>query len=272
LTDGQKIQWTLDLIQKLLDAKIGDPERLRIIKNTLENGNKVSDEVKNYLKEQFEELKNNPPETVVKIDETEISKNLIITEKLLEAEIGNKDRLETIKKNLLNKESLSKEDQAYLNEKYEQLMTIDDSEVKVLERLDMVKKLQTAEIGNLEKLEKIRTILEERKELSQEDESYLQTKFEQYKKIQASKPPTRKTTPESTQKTESPTKLRPFPDAKFCGICRKSVSPVRHMSKGVWILLLFIGIIPAIIYYFVKEKVCPICKHHQWEIPADDEI
>lgn len=188
MTDGQKIQWTLDLIQKLLDAKIGDPERLRTIKNTLETGKEVSDEEKNYLKEQFEELKNNPPETGEEIDETKISKNLIITEKLLEAEIGNRERLETIKKHLTNNESPSKEDDEYLKEKYEQLITIDDSEVQALERLDMVKKLQTAEIGNLEKLEKIQTILDQRKELSQEDESYLKTKFEQYKKITKEEP------------------------------------------------------------------------------------
>ena len=271
MTDGQKIHWTLNLIQKLLDAKIGDPERLRIIKNTLENGNKVSVEEKNYLKEKFEELKNYPPKTEKEIDKTEISKNLIMVEKLEEAEIGNYDRLETMKERMANNKSLSKEDNEYLEEKYEQLLTIDGVEAKTLEKLDMVKKLQTAEIGNKEKLEKIQGILDERKELPQENEEYLQTKFEQYKKIQASNPTTSKTNPESKQ-TESPIKLGPFPDAKFCGICRKSVSPVRNMSTGAWILLLFIGIIPAIIYYLVKEKVCPICKHHQWEIPADDQI
>jgi len=188
LTDGQKIHWTLNLIQKLLDAKIGDPERLRIIKNTLENGNKVSVEEKNYLKEKFEELKNYPPKTEKEIDKTEISKNLIMVEKLEEAEIGNYDRLETMKERMANNKSLSKEDNEYLEEKYEQLLTIDGVEAKTLEKLDMVKKLQTAEIGNKEKLEKIQAILDARKELPQEDESYLQTKFEQYKKITKEEP------------------------------------------------------------------------------------
>lgn len=274
MVDDKKIQWTLDLIQKLLDAKIGKPVRLHSIKNTLNDGNEVFDDDKKYLKEKFNELQeqeNNPYVVNESQKGTYIRNTLHIISKLQEAEIGNHDQLETIKNSLINNEWISKKNHEYVKDKYEQLKTIDDSEAKVIERLDIVKKLQTSEIGNKEKLEKIQIIINAREELRQEDESYLQTKFEQYKKIQASNPTTSKTNPESKQ-TESPIKLRPFPDAKFCGICRKSVSPVRNMSTGAWILLLFIGIIPAIIYYLVKEKVCPICKHHQWEIPADDKI
>ncbi len=55
--DSDKVQWTLDLIEKLKAAKIGEPGRLDSIKNTVENGKTVFDTDKNYLKSKFEELK-----------------------------------------------------------------------------------------------------------------------------------------------------------------------------------------------------------------------
>lgn len=80
MTDGKKIQWTLDLIQKFLDAKIVEPARLRSIKNTLEDGNNVSDEDKNYLKEKFEQYKkiqgSKPPSTKTSSEPTSNKKDI----------------------------------------------------------------------------------------------------------------------------------------------------------------------------------------------------
>ncbi len=56
MTDDKKIQWTLDLIQKLLDANIGKPEILQNIKNTLDEGKEISEGYKKYLKDRFNEL------------------------------------------------------------------------------------------------------------------------------------------------------------------------------------------------------------------------
>jgi hypothetical protein len=61
------------------------------------------------------------------------------------------------------------------------------------------------------------------------------------------------------------------PDARFCAYCERHVTPERDFSVGALLILLLLGIIPGIIYYFLKAPVCPICKHHQWEIPPDDE-
>ncbi len=67
---NNKIQWTLDLIEKIRLAKIGEETRLDAIKNALENGKTVYDSDKKYLMRKFEELKN----TVSK-KSTQISKN-----------------------------------------------------------------------------------------------------------------------------------------------------------------------------------------------------
>ena len=56
MSDEKKTQWTLELIQKLLDANIGKPEILQNIKNTLEGGKEISEGYKKYLKDRFDEL------------------------------------------------------------------------------------------------------------------------------------------------------------------------------------------------------------------------
>ena len=62
------------------------------------------------------------------------------------------------------------------------------------------------------------------------------------------------------------------PNAKFCAYCDRSVHPERDFSVAALVVLLFLGIIPGIIYYFLKSPTCPICKHKQWIIPPDDDL
>ena len=51
-----KIQWTLDIIEKLLETGIGEPSRLDAIKSSLQNGRSVYQSDKQYLKGKFKEL------------------------------------------------------------------------------------------------------------------------------------------------------------------------------------------------------------------------
>jgi len=55
MTDD-KVQWTLDLIEKLLETGIGEPSRLDAIKSSIENGRSVYQSDKQYLKGKFKEL------------------------------------------------------------------------------------------------------------------------------------------------------------------------------------------------------------------------
>ena len=78
----------------------------------------------------------------------------------------------------------------------------------------------------------------------------------------------------STIKKEIKTK-RPSlidPNAKYCAYCDRSVHPEKDFSVAALVVLLFLGIIPGLIYYFLKSPVCPICKHNQWTIPPDDDV
>jgi len=267
--DSDKIQWTLDLIEKLKVAKIGEEARLDAIKDALVNGRTVYDSDKKYLQEKFNELQgNSEPQTQSEPGKSD-EKRLYMISKLQDAEIGNNVRLETMKEIIADNESLSAEDEQYLDEKYEQLKKVDDSEVQIQQKLEFIEKLKQAEIGNSIKLDEYKNTLNNGGELSDDDESYLQTKIKQYKKIHAEPPkPVKPVTPKKIVKKRP----RPVdPDAKYCAFCERSIRPERDFSVGALIVLLFIGIIPGIIYYFLKSPVCPICKHSQWQIPPDED-
>ena len=115
------MQWTLDLIEKLRTAQIGEESRLEAIKNALENGRKVYESDKKYLQEKFQVLQGNNESQTQTEPAKSNEKRLYMISKLQEAEIGNNVRLETMKVILQGKESLSSEDDEYLDEKYEQL-------------------------------------------------------------------------------------------------------------------------------------------------------
>lgn len=271
--DSDKVQWTLDLIEKLKAAKIGEPGRLDSIKNTVENGKTVFDTDKNYLKSKFEELNQSGDKQNQPVDETSVQKSLYIIGKLREAEIGDPKRLDIMKSLMENNIALEEDDSKYLSEKYEQLKKVDDSEEKIHQRLEIIEKLKEAEIGNAEKLDECKNALNESGELTEENESYLQSKIQQYKKIHAEPPKPAKPTPTP----DPPKKLvkkrqKPIdPDAKFCAYCERSIRPERDFSVAALVILLFLGIIPGIIYYFLVSPVCPICKHSQWRIPPEDD-
>ena len=268
--DSDKIQWTLDLIEKLKISQIGEVSRLDAIKNALKNGKTIYESDKKYLQEKFKVLQetNESQTESNKSDE----KRVYMISKLQEAEIGNHDRLETIKEMLLENKSLSAEDDKYLDEKYDQLKKVDESEVEIQQKLEMIEKLKQAEIGNSSKLDDCKSALSDGKKLSDEDENYLKTKIEQYKKISSEPKPVKPIVSSDTTKKTVKKRIKPVdPDAKYCAYCQRSIRPERDFSVAALVILLFLGIIPGLIYYFLKSPVCPICKHSQWQIPPDDE-
>lgn len=267
--DSNKVLWTLDLIGKLKAVQIGDESRLNVIKKALENGKTVYGDDKKYLQEQFKVMQEKGERQTQTDSSKSNEKRLYIISKLQEAEIGNHAKLETIKETVLGNEKITVEDDAYLDEKYEQLQKVDDTEAKIQQKLEMIEKLKRSEIGNSEKLDEFKNALNETGELTEEDESYLQTKIEQYKKIHTEKPkPVAR--PDTAKKIVKKRQRPVDPDAKYCAFCQRLVHPERDFSVGALVVLLFIGIIPGIIYYFLKAANCPICKHHQWQIPPDE--
>lgn len=105
----------LHMINKLLDSEIGDTGRLRLIKQNILEGKPIVESDELYFKEKYEQF--------AQIDENEKTTReaLVIIEKLKQAEIGNSERLDSIKEKLEQRIVLPIPDIRYFNEKAKEL-------------------------------------------------------------------------------------------------------------------------------------------------------
>ena len=105
----------LHMINKLLDSEIGDTGRLRLIKQNILEGKPLVESDELYFKEKYEQF--------AQIDENEKTTReaLVIIEKLKQSEIGNSERLDSIKEKLEQRIVLPIPDIRYFNEKAKEL-------------------------------------------------------------------------------------------------------------------------------------------------------
>lgn len=199
----EKKQWTLDLIEKLVDAGVGDPPRLSAIKSALEGGRPVFESDKQYLKQKYVELQKKE-ESQQKVKPTPPQRDSYERDETSKETSEDDDYSLMIIKNRLAKGEISPQE------------------------FDILKKkiLGTGLAENIQPIKK-------------------ETKTKRTKLID--------------------------PNAKYCAYCDRSVHPERDFSVAALVVLLFLGIIPGLIYYFLKSPACPICKHNQWTIPPNDD-
>jgi len=114
-----RVKWTIDVIKRLHEEEIGD-YRLVNIRSALEEGRKVDQSEIIYLKEKYKILQ--------QIDAKKRAKWTIDTiNQLQQAEIGNYDRLESIKDVLVKGKSVNESEISYVRTKYKQLLLIKQS-------------------------------------------------------------------------------------------------------------------------------------------------
>jgi len=56
---------------------------------------------------------------------------------------------------------------------------------------------------------------------------------------------------------------------EYCRNCEQNIDPKKHFNYGILFVLLILGVIPGIIYYFFIGKKCPICNDDNW---GDEKI
>jgi len=105
----------LKMIDKLLDSEIGDTTRLRLIKRNIMEGKPLVESDEIYFKEKYEQF------AQINENERTIREALQIIGKLKQAEIGNSERLESIKEKLEQRIALPIPDIRYFNEKAKEL-------------------------------------------------------------------------------------------------------------------------------------------------------
>ena len=61
---------------------------------------------------------------------------------------------------------------------------------------------------------------------------------------------------------------------KYCGNCKKMVTPKKDFSVLALVILMCIPpffILWGLVYYLVKPKVCPMCNSQNWTVPPREE-
>jgi len=112
-TDKRK-DWKHKL-KKLYDSNTADPERLRSIKETLDDGEQLYENDESFLEQKYEKLKelgfvNADKSIKEKADKRAIESRLQLIKKLHQMEIGNFARLESIRNYLNDGQSLLQDD------------------------------------------------------------------------------------------------------------------------------------------------------------------
>lgn len=176
---------TLELVEKLIEYDIGENERLIYLKYYIKNGKPIFETDKRFLERCIKKLEGQevPKIKPKKIENIPDEKNLNIIKQLQESEIGDPNRLESIKHDILDNEILNERDTEYLKEKFEQFAQINENEKTIRDAIKTITALKREEIGNAHRLESINEQLERRSPLSISDVKYFNEKAKELKKL-----------------------------------------------------------------------------------------
>jgi len=163
----KKVGWTMDLISQLKQAKIGHGPKLDQISRLLESEKPVNESDREYLKElqkHFQQVSEYKDKVVWSLD---------ATRKLQEAEISHLGRLASIRHEIEKGNLISEKDQTYLNFRYEKLRRALNQHNRIEWTKRTVESLHEFGIGDKERLDAIKQLLESEMPLSENDVEYL---------------------------------------------------------------------------------------------------
>jgi len=175
----------LELVEKLIEYDVGEKERLIFLKHYIINGKIIFESDKRFIERcvtKLEELEKNKiiPK---KLEINQADKNLKVITKLQEAEVGDSNKLESIKQHILDNQSLLEHEAQYLEEKFGQFAQINENEKTITEAIKIIKELTQKEIGSPNRLESINEKLQMQIPLSISDVKYFNEKASDLKKF-----------------------------------------------------------------------------------------
>ncbi len=170
----KRVKWTHDLISQLKEAKIGDAEKLNHIGMLLESGKNVEESDKQYLKENAKHLKQ------IADYKTKVIWTQDAVKKLQDREQSHSKKMEKITHAIENGELVSKRDLRYLNARYEKLQSALDLQNRADWTISTIQKLKEFGVGDSEKLDEIKQLLEDEIPVPESDVKYL---TEEYKRL-----------------------------------------------------------------------------------------
>jgi len=201
----------LELVEKLIEYDVGERERLIFLRLYIIEGKIIFESDKRFIErcvtkleeqeknkiilKKFQEPEKNkiipkkleePEKNKIIPNKLEINqddKNLKIITKLLESEVGDPNKLESIKQHILDNQFLVEHEAQYLEEKFGQFAKINENEKTIRAAIKTIKELTQIEIGNSNRLESINEKLQMQTSLSISDVKYFNEKASDLKKL-----------------------------------------------------------------------------------------
>ena len=175
----------LELVEKLIEYDVGEKERLIFLKHYIINGKIIFESDKRFIERSVTKLEELEKNKIIpkKLEINQADKNLKVITKLQEAEVGDSNKLESIKQHILDNQSLLEHEAQYLEEKFGQFAQINENEKTITEAIKIIKELTQAEIGSPNKLESINEKLQTQIPLSISDVKYFNEKASDLKKF-----------------------------------------------------------------------------------------
>ena len=155
-----KKEFTLDELQKSLEKE----------KMTIKVDQRFFDQLSTKFKQAVEQ-------------EKKVKWTLDLISELKQAKIGDADKLDQISRSLKSGKLVDENDKKYLLEKKMHFKKVIENKTKVTWSIDAIKKLQEAEVKHSGKLEKIRHEVEQGKLISENEQNYLNARYEKLQRI-----------------------------------------------------------------------------------------
>jgi uncharacterized protein YbjQ (UPF0145 family) len=177
-----KVKWTLNLIENLIQHNIGDAGRLESIKNNIYNDKDLYTTDKEYLQTLSKQLSDKTSLNSISIDDEKMAKQVPpITieniERMLSSELGEEKKWKSLIKKLSKKKELDEDEKQYFYnfvEQYKELLK-DQKESKINLILLMIEK----EIGEDEKWDILLTKLRNNTSFNETETVYYNAKLNQ---------------------------------------------------------------------------------------------
>ncbi len=173
----KRVKWTHDLISQLKEAKIGDAEKLNHIGMLLESGKNIEESDKQYLKEKHMHLRQ------IVDCKTKLTWTQDAIKALQVDETSHSKKMEKITHAIENGELVSKRDLRYLDARYEKLQSALDSQNKVKWTISAIQKLKEFGMGDPEKLDEVKQLLEDDIPVPENDVKYVREEYKLLRKI-----------------------------------------------------------------------------------------
>jgi len=165
-----KVTQTQNAIRKLQENEIKHSKKLEEIRQSVENGELVSEREQNYLSARYEKLQSALDQ------QNRVEWTIQTIQQLKELGVGDSKKLDKIKELLEDDIPVPENDTKYLREESKLLMQTLKHKRKIDWIVGLITELQEMEIGNPERLAVIKKALEERKPVPENEINYLTQK------------------------------------------------------------------------------------------------